>query len=139
MNTIVILPRLSKTHAAEDTVAFSNSLDCGLRLVLLMGVPATIGLLVLAEPMLSTLFHYNEFSVSDVHLAGQSLKAYAIGLVGFILIKVLVPGFTSRQDMKTPVRYWVYANASQYWFKWGARFSFGSCRTGFGNFSGRFF
>ncbi|MGZ8165154.1 MAG: murein biosynthesis integral membrane protein MurJ [Methylobacter sp.] len=105
----VILPRLAKAHAAEETVAFSSSLDWGLRLVLLLGAPATIGLLVLAEPMLSTLFQYNEFSVDDVHLAGQSLKAYAIGLMGFILIKVLVPGFTSRHDMKTPVRYGVYA------------------------------
>jgi len=66
-------------------------------------------LVLLAEPMLSTLFQYNEFGVSDVHFAGQSLKAYSLGLLGFILIKVLVPGFTSRGDMKTPVRYGVYA------------------------------
>jgi putative peptidoglycan lipid II flippase len=59
--------------------------------------------------MLSTLFQYNEFSVSDVHFAGLSLKAYSLGLLGFILIKVLVPAFTSRGDMKTPVRYGIYA------------------------------
>ncbi|MDP3589291.1 MAG: murein biosynthesis integral membrane protein MurJ [Methylobacter sp.] len=105
----VILPNLAKSHAAEDTAAFSNSLDWGLRLVVLVGLPATIGLVMLAEPMLSTLFQYNEFGVSDVHFAGQSLKAYSVGLLGFILIKVLVPGFTSRGDMKTPVRYGVYA------------------------------
>ncbi|MCK9637636.1 MAG: murein biosynthesis integral membrane protein MurJ [Methylobacter tundripaludum] len=105
----VILPNLAKSHAAEDTAAFSNSLDWGLRLVVLVGLPATIGLVMLAEPMLSTLFQYNEFGVSDVHFAGLSLKAYSLGLLGFILIKVLVPGFTSRGDMKTPVRYGVYA------------------------------
>jgi len=105
----VILPNLAKSHAAEDTAAFSNALDWGLRLVVLVGLPATIGLVLLAEPMLSTLFQYNEFGVSDVHFAGQSLKAYSLGLLGFILIKVLVPGFTSRGDMKTPVRYGVYA------------------------------
>ena len=105
----VILPSLSKSHAAEDLTAFSNSLDWGLRLVVLIGLPATIGLLLLAEPMLSTLFQYNEFGVNDVHFAGQSLKAYSLGLLGFILIKILVPGFTSRGDMKTPVRYGVYA------------------------------
>lgn len=105
----VILPNLSKSHAAEDAVAFSTTLDWGLRLVILIGLPATIGLLLLAEPMLSTLYQYHEFSVSDVHLAGQSLKAYSLGLLGFILIKVLVPGFTARGDMKTPVRYGVYA------------------------------
>jgi len=105
----VILPNLAKSHAAEDTAAFSNALDWGLRLVVLVGLPATIGLVLLAEPMLSTLFQYNEFGVSDVHFAGKSLKAYSLGLLGFILIKVLVPGFTSRGDMKTPVRYGVYA------------------------------
>ncbi len=105
----VILPRLSISHAEKDARAFSNSLDWGLRLVLLVGMPATTGLLLLAEPMLSTLFQYNEFGVNDVHLAGQSLRAYSIGLLGFILIKVLVPGFTSRQDMKTPVRYGIYS------------------------------
>jgi putative peptidoglycan lipid II flippase len=105
----VILPSLSKSHAAEDKAAFSNALDWGLRLVVLIGLPATIGLVMLAEPMLSTLFQYNEFSISDVHFAGLSLKAYSVGLLGFILIKVLVPGFTSRGDMKTPVRYGMYA------------------------------
>ncbi len=105
----VILPNLSKSHTAEDAVSFSTTLDWGLRLVILIGLPATIGLLLLAEPMLSTLYQYHEFSVSDVHLAGQSLKAYSLGLLGFILIKVLVPGFTARGDMKTPVRYGVYA------------------------------
>lgn len=105
----VILPNLSKSHATEDAVAFSTTLDWGLRLVILIGLPATVGLLLLAEPMLSTLYQYHEFSVSDVHLAGQSLKAYSLGLLGFILIKVLVPGFTARGDMKTPVRYGVYA------------------------------
>ncbi len=88
---------------------FSNSLDWGLRLVVLVGLPATIGLVILAEPMLSTLFQYNEFSVSDVHFAGKQLEGVFAWLAGFILIKVLVPGFTSRGDMKTPVRYGVYA------------------------------
>ena len=105
----VILPNLAKNHASDDASAFSNTLDWGLRLVILVGMPATIGLLLLAEPMLSTLFQYNEFSISDVHLAGLSLKAYSIGLLGYILIKVLVPGFTARQDMHTPVRYGIYA------------------------------
>jgi putative peptidoglycan lipid II flippase len=105
----VILPNLSKSHAADDTAAFSHALDWGLRLVVLIGLPATIGLVLLAEPMLSTLFQYHEFGVSDVHSAGLSLKAYSLGLLGFILIKVLVPGFSARGDMKTPVRYGIYA------------------------------
>ncbi len=107
----VILPNLARSHAAEDAAGFSHALDWGLRLVLLIGMPATIGLLVLAEPMVSTLFQYNEFGASDVRLAGQSLMAYSAGLLGFILIKVLAPAFTSREDLKTPVRYGLYAMA----------------------------
>ena len=105
----VILPSLSKSHSADNPVEFSKSLDWALRLVLLIGVPASIGLLILAEPMLSTLFQYEAFGDNDVRLAGQSLMAYSIGLLGFILVKVLVPGFTSRKDMKTPVRFGIYA------------------------------
>jgi putative peptidoglycan lipid II flippase len=105
----VILPQLAKHHAKDDPAAFSNSLDWGLRLVLLTGIPATIGLILLAEPMLATLFQYDEFTHTDVQLAGQSLKAYALGLLGFLMIKVLVPGFTARQDMDTPLRYGIVA------------------------------
>lgn len=105
----VILPSLSKNHAAKDHAAFSHSLDWGLRLVLLIGVPASLGLFTLAEPMLSTLFQYNEFGIDDVQMAGKSLMAYSVGLLGFILVKILVPGFSSRKDMKTPVRFGIYS------------------------------
>jgi putative peptidoglycan lipid II flippase len=105
----VILPNLSKTYAAGDPAAFSAALDWGLRLVLLIGLPATLGLIVLAEPLLSTLFQYEAFGAEDVHFAGKSLKAYAAGLLGFILIKVLAPAFTARLNIKTPVRYSIYA------------------------------
>ena len=105
----VILPNLSKNHAAEDSASFSRSLDWGLKLVLLIGTPSAVGLFLLAEPMLSTLFQYNEFSRNDVIMAGRSLMAYSLGLLGFILVKILVPGFTSRKDMKTPVRFGIYA------------------------------
>ena len=108
----VILPSLSKSHAAEKTEAFSKSLDWGLKLVVLIGAPSSLGLMLLAEPMVSTLFQYHEVSAHDVHMAGRSLMAYALGLLGFILVKVLVPGFTSRKDMKTPVRFGIYAMVS---------------------------
>ncbi len=105
----VILPRLSKNHAANDPQAFSKALDWGLRLVVLIGMPASLGLMMLAEPMISTLFQYNEFGTYDVQMAARSLMAYSLGLLGFILVKILVPGFTSRKDMKTPVRFGIYA------------------------------
>ncbi|MGH8547346.1 MAG: murein biosynthesis integral membrane protein MurJ [Methylococcales bacterium] len=105
----VILPALSKNHAENDAKSFSQSLDWSLRWVILIGVPATLGLFILAEPVLAALFENDEFSRSDVVMAGKSLKAYSIGLLAFMMVKVLVPGFSSRQDMKTPVRYGVYS------------------------------
>jgi putative peptidoglycan lipid II flippase len=105
----VILPNLAKHHAVEDANAFSATLDWGLRLVLLVGLPATIGLYLLAEPMLSTLFQYNEFTANDVEMTGRSLKAYSVGLLGYLFIKILIPGFTSRHDLSTPVRYGIVA------------------------------
>ncbi len=105
----VVLPRLSKIHAANKPEEFSASLDSGLRLVVLLGLPAAAALFFLAQPMLATLFQYDAFTTYDVDMASLSLMAYAIGLPAFILVKVLVPGFTSRQDMKTPVRIGVIA------------------------------
>jgi putative peptidoglycan lipid II flippase len=107
----VILPNLASSYAADNNSAFSGALDWGLRLVILIGMPATIGLVMLAEPMLSTLFQYKEFGLEDVHLSGQSLRAYAVGLLGYLFIKVLVPAFTARQEVDTPVRYGGYAMA----------------------------
>lgn len=105
----VILPHLAKHHADDDQQAFSQALDWGLKWVLLIGLPATVGLTLLAEPLLSTLFQYNEFGASDVQMATKSLAAFSLGLLAFILIKVLVPGFTSRHDTRTPVRLGIYS------------------------------
>lgn len=105
----VILPNLSKDWAAGRRQAFSQAIDWALRWVALIGLPAAVGLFVLAEPILSTLFQYRSFTAHDVHMAGLSLMAYSIGLVGFILVKILVPGFTSRKDTRTPVRFGIYA------------------------------
>ena len=100
----VILPRLSRRHIANDPESFSHTLDWALRWLLLLGVPSAIGLLVLAGPLMATLFQSNEFSADDVAMASHSLMAYSLGLVGFMGIKILAPGYYARQEMKTPVR-----------------------------------
>jgi len=68
-----------------------------------------LGLIVLAKPMLMVLFMRGEFSPHDVQQASMSLVAYASGLLNFMLIKVLAPGYYSRQDTKTPVKYGIIA------------------------------
>ncbi len=100
----VILPSLSRSHANDSADEFSGTLDWGLRLVLLIGIPSALGLFILARPMITTLFMYRDFGAGDVDMAGLSLMAYAIGLPAFMLIKVLAPGFYSRKDPRTPVR-----------------------------------
>ncbi|MEE9492069.1 MAG: murein biosynthesis integral membrane protein MurJ [Gammaproteobacteria bacterium] len=100
----VILPLLSQRHAEGDTAAFSRTLDAGLRWVLLIGLPAMTGLMLLAQPAITTLFQYDGFAAQDVRMAGLALLAYAAGLPGFMLVKILAPAFYSRQDTKTPVR-----------------------------------
>jgi putative peptidoglycan lipid II flippase len=100
----VILPALSRSHAAADAARYSATLDWGLRIALLVALPATIGLIVLAEPLNATLYQYGRFTAFDTRMAGLSLIALALGLPGFMLAKVLAPAFFSRQDTRTPVR-----------------------------------
>ncbi|MCF6299447.1 MAG: polysaccharide biosynthesis C-terminal domain-containing protein, partial [Thiomicrorhabdus sp.] len=83
---------------------FRQDIDSALRLVLIVGLPATLGLLLLAEPLLITLFYYGAFTERDVTMSGMSLMAYSFGLLGFILVKILAPAFYARKDMKTPVK-----------------------------------
>jgi putative peptidoglycan lipid II flippase len=106
----VILPNLSRHHVAQSTQAFSQTLDWALKMILLIAVPAAAALILLAEPILVTLFYYGEvMTIRDMAMASLSLKAYAAGLIAFMLIKVLAPGFFARQDMRTPVRIGVIA------------------------------
>ena len=100
----VILPRLSSLHQTESKKEFSKTIDWSIRLVLLAGFPAIIGLVVLAEPIILTLFERGEFSIIDTSEASPSLIALALGLVAFMLIKVLTPGFFARQNPQTPVK-----------------------------------
>ena len=100
----VILPSLSRHHVGADPEGFSRALDWGLRTTLLIAVPAMLALVILAEPILSTLFQRGKFSAHDVHMAAMSLAALGLGLPAFTLVKTLAPAFYSRQDTRTPVR-----------------------------------
>ena len=100
----VILPMLSKQHVSNQYQAFDQTMQWALKISLLISIPAMLGLVVLSGPILSTLVQYREFNVFDTQMATLSLMAYSLGLPAFIFIKVLAPGFYSRQDTKTPVK-----------------------------------
>jgi putative peptidoglycan lipid II flippase len=108
----VILPNLSRHQASDDPEAFAATMDWAIRMVLLIAVPAAVALLMLAQPILMTLFQYGKLTVADVQMASYSLQAYALGLLAFMLIKVLAPGYFSRQDTKTPVKIGIIAMVS---------------------------
>ena len=105
----VILPSLSRHHVTTDREGFSKALDWGLRTALLISVPAMFGLVILAKPMLATLFQHGRFTPHDVDMAALSLSALSLGLPAFALVKVVAPAFYARQDTRTPVRAGVVA------------------------------
>lgn len=102
----VMLPDLSKSVARGDMSKYNNTLDWALRWVFVIGVPSMLGLVLLSSPILTTLFYSGsgEFTENDVIMTAHSLMAYSLGLLGFVLIKVLASGFFARQDTRTPVK-----------------------------------
>ena len=101
---VVLTPQLAAAKAADDGVRYSQMLDWGLRLVLLLAVPCAVGLLAFAQPLVATLFHRGALQASDVQHIAQALVGYGVGLLGLVAIKVLAPGYFARQDMRTPVK-----------------------------------
>jgi len=108
----VILPNLSREHASGSPEEFSRTLTWALRMVFVVGVPASIALVVLSENLITTLFYLGEMTERDVEMAAFSLRAYGIGLIGHMVVKVMAPGYFSRQDTSTPVKYGIIALTS---------------------------
>src|SRR3990167_2125533 len=100
----VVLPNLSHYHSADSKKAYSDTLDWALRTVVVIGVPAAVGLFLLAGPPIATLFNYDAFTIHDVRMTRLSLWAFSVGLPGFMLIKILASAFYSKQNIRTPVK-----------------------------------
>ncbi len=105
----VILPGLSERFAKQEMAQFAATVDWALRATLLVVIPAAVALFVLAAPILSTLFQHGDFTARDTRMASFSVMAYALGLLGFAMVKVLAPAYFARQDTRTPVRIGVVA------------------------------
>jgi putative peptidoglycan lipid II flippase len=100
----VLLPSLSAAHARDDHGGYSGLLDWGLRLVLLLGLPAAVGMALLSDGLVATLFHYGAFAAQDVSQTRLAVISYSAGLIGLLAVKILAPGFYAKQDIRTPVK-----------------------------------
>ena len=100
----ILLPSLARHYSDQSPGEYSKLLDWGLRLTLMLALPAAFALAILAVPLIATLFHYGQFSAHDVLMTRNALVAYSVGLLGLIMVKVLAPGFYARQNIRTPVR-----------------------------------
>jgi putative peptidoglycan lipid II flippase len=100
----IILPSLAQHHSDANHAEYSDLLDWGLRLALLLALPAAVALWLLSVPLVATLYQYGRFTVDDVWNTRLALLGYAVGLPALILIKILAPGFYARQVMRTPVK-----------------------------------
>ncbi len=99
-----ILPHLSRKHAQTAPEDFSRTLEWGTRWALLVSIPSTVGLIMLAHPMISAIYFHGDFTENGVNMTVLSLVAYSLGLTPFVMVKVLSAGFFARQNTRTPVR-----------------------------------
>ncbi len=99
-----LLPVLTRHAAARDDAGGQQTLNRAIDYAAILTFPACFGLLALAPEIMATLFGYGKFTTEDALSSAQSLRAYALGLPAFILIKVLSPGFFAHGDTRTPVR-----------------------------------
>ena len=120
----VILPSLSRGAVSSDTAKFTRTMDWGVRMVLLLGIPAMFGIIVLRDLIIATIFMHGEFSTGDVVKSSASLFACTLGLLSFMLVKVFAPGFYARQDTKSPVKYAAVAVLSNIFFNLALVFPF---------------
>lgn len=100
----ILLPSLSKSFASGNHEEYNRLMDWGLRLCFLLALPSAVALGLLSKPLTVSLFQYGKFTAFDAQMTQRALIAYSVGLMGLIVVKVLAPGFYSRQDIKTPVK-----------------------------------
>lgn len=99
----VALPLLARMAATGNIGAFRSELSRGMRLAFLMTIPSTIGLIMLAEPIMSVLYQHRKFGAFEAAEAAGALRFYAIGLSGYAALKVLVNAFYAIDRRKTPM------------------------------------
>lgn len=101
---VVLLPELSRQLRAGDQKAVVDTQNRSLEFALVLTLPAAIALAIAAEPIISVLFQRGAFTAADTENTAWALRAFALGLPAFVLIKVFQPAFFAREDTKTPMK-----------------------------------
>ncbi|MEC8834388.1 MAG: murein biosynthesis integral membrane protein MurJ [Pseudomonadota bacterium] len=101
----VLLPNLSRLQSRGDASGFSRTLDWGVRMGILIGMPAAVALYVLAIPLVATVFYRGAMTAGDVLKTSAALQAFTVGLLPLILTKITAPGYFARQNTTTPFKY----------------------------------
>ncbi len=114
----VTLPLLSRLVVAGQMSAFRGELAHAMRLAVLLTIPSTVGLIMLAEPIISVLYQHGKFNALDAAQAAGALRYYAIGLVGYATLKVLVNAFYALDKRKTPMLVSLFAVALNLGLNW---------------------
>ncbi len=105
----VLLPNLSRLEARGARVEFSETVDWGMRMGVLLGLPAAAALYALAIPLVATIYLRGALTPLDAAMAALSLQAFAVGLPALVMVKVLAPAYFAREDTTTPFRIGVVA------------------------------
>jgi putative peptidoglycan lipid II flippase len=98
-----VVPTLSRHAAKNDAGGMRDTVSSGLRMMLMLNVPATVGLVVLATPIVSLIFEHGAFTPAHTAATAAALAFYAPGLVGYSAVKIAVPSFYALRDSRTPV------------------------------------
>jgi putative peptidoglycan lipid II flippase len=121
----VTLPLLSRLVVAGQMNAFRSELARAMRLALLLTIPSTVGLMILAEPIISVLYQHGKFTAYQASQAAGALRFYAVGLAGYAALKVLVNAFYALDRRKTPMFVSFLAVALNLLFNWIFTFRLG--------------
>jgi len=102
---VVLLPDITQKLRKKQNAAAQQSLQTGMTMAMLIALPAMVGMMVLAEPIIYGIFKGGEFTAAQAGVAGQALFAFAIGSPAYVMSKVLQPAYFAREDTKTPMKF----------------------------------
>ena len=99
----MLLPEVTRLVRRDDAKGASDSMVRGMELGLLITLPAAVAMMVIPEPIITVLFQRGEFTADDAYQTGMALRGFALGLPGYVLIKVLQPGYFARENTRAPM------------------------------------